>query len=147
MSTFTRRRSRLIAGCHRCRVRHLKCDTETPTCYHCNQAQVQCFRSVNVRFREGIDLPKDHDVAFPERKFWPHPTGSIHFYDETIEVKRYYTIDEEQESLEHSADCSYDANAGTALEISRDSKEASFYLEQALQENRPSPHNSILLPS
>ncbi|XHG08615.1 hypothetical protein AWENTII_011709 [Aspergillus wentii] len=71
----------------------------------------------------------------------------VHFYDETIEVKRYYTIDEEQESLEHSADCSYDANAGTALEISRDSKEASFYLEQALQENRPSPHNSILLPS
>ena len=34
------------------------------------------MRSVNVRFRSGLDLAEDQDVAFPESKNWPRWMGS-----------------------------------------------------------------------
>lgn len=38
------------------------------------------MRSVNVRFRSGLDLAEDQDVAFPESKSWPRWMGSGRYF-------------------------------------------------------------------
>ena len=54
-------------------------DTDGPACSNCTEAGVECVRSVNVRFRDGLDFAKDHEVAFPECDIWPHFSGSSTF--------------------------------------------------------------------
>ncbi|OJJ86222.1 Zn(II)2Cys6 transcription factor domain-containing protein [Aspergillus glaucus CBS 516.65] len=75
-----KKRTRLITGCQRCRVRHFKCDTDLPACAPCKDSGTKCVRGVNVRFRNGLDLGEDHDVAFPESRIWPRLTGSSRFH-------------------------------------------------------------------
>jgi len=55
-------------------------DTDLPACAPCKDAGTNCVRKVNVRFRNGLDLGEDHDVAFPENRAWPRLTGSSKFY-------------------------------------------------------------------
>ncbi|KAF9887002.1 hypothetical protein FE257_010618 [Aspergillus nanangensis] len=76
----------------RCRVRHLKCDTQLPTCIACKQAEVDCDRSFNVRFRQGLDL--DHNIAhaFPGLELWLKPTGPFIIYDETPAIQGLYHV-------------------------------------------------------
>ena len=55
-------------------------DTNLPACAPCKDAGTKCVRGANVRFRNGLDLAEDHDVAFPESRTWPRLTGSSKFY-------------------------------------------------------------------
>jgi hypothetical protein len=55
-------------------------DTHIPACNHCKQARVNCDRSFNVRFRDGLDLDNNYDIVFPERDIWPRPIGPCKYY-------------------------------------------------------------------
>ncbi|KAE8368599.1 hypothetical protein BDV27DRAFT_141818 [Aspergillus caelatus] len=111
MTPVREKRSRLV-------TRHLKCDTDSPICYHCKQAGIDCDRSFNVRFREGLGLNNDHDIVFPERGIWPHPIGPLQFHDETTAIKELYCVDSSDTSfhpngsLDSLYDSSFKAPAG-----------------------------------
>ncbi|KAK4866111.1 hypothetical protein LT330_008851 [Penicillium expansum] len=99
------RRNRLVAGCQRCRVRHLKCDINGLGCEHCQQAGVDCDRS-NVRFRNGLSLPKEAELAFSE-SYWPQLRGKVRFHDETPEIASLYsTIQDGQSAFTNDRSCS-----------------------------------------
>ncbi|KAJ5113160.1 hypothetical protein N7456_001694 [Penicillium angulare] len=83
------KRSRLVTGCQRCRVRHLKCDIHSQACRHCLSAGVECDRTA-IRFRNGLSLPKNPDAAFPDQKDWPRIHGRVRFHDETPEIVSLY---------------------------------------------------------
>ncbi|KAJ5375827.1 hypothetical protein N7517_007833 [Penicillium concentricum] len=89
------RKTRLVAGCQRCRdnrtVRHLKCDINVLGCEHCQQASVDCDRT-NVRFRNGLSLPKEAEIAFSDKSCWPQLRGKVRFHDETPEIASLYSI-------------------------------------------------------
>lgn len=51
-------------------------DTDATACSKCKEAGTECVRSVNVRFRNGLDLVEDQSIAFPESKSWPRLMGS-----------------------------------------------------------------------
>lgn len=55
-------------------------DTDGPACSNCTEAGVECVRSVNVRFRNGLEFAKNHEVAFPESNVWPRFSGSSTFF-------------------------------------------------------------------
>lgn len=84
-------------------------DADATTCSKCKDAGIECVRSVNVRFRNGLDLAEDQNIAFPESESWPRLMGSsmcaccrnvltlaewclVHFHDETLETQRHYTV-------------------------------------------------------
>ncbi|OQE75043.1 hypothetical protein PENNAL_c0074G03396 [Penicillium nalgiovense] len=98
------RRNRLVAGCRRCRVRHLKCDINDLGCEHCQQAGVDCDRA-NVRFRNGLSLPKEAELAFSE-SCWPQVKGKVRFHDETPEIASLYsTIQDGQPAFTNGSSC------------------------------------------
>ncbi|KAJ6100263.1 hypothetical protein N7467_001798 [Penicillium canescens] len=84
------KRSRLVAGCQRCRVRHLKCDLNDQDCGHCQHAGVECDRT-NIRFRNGLLLPKEPELAFPDQSSWPQLHGQVRFHNETPEIASLYS--------------------------------------------------------
>ncbi|KAJ5822403.1 hypothetical protein N7447_004743 [Penicillium robsamsonii] len=84
------RKNRLIASCQRCRVRHFRCDINDLDCEHCQQAGVDCDRT-NVRFRNGLSLPKEAEIAFSDQRFWPQLRGKVRFHDETPEIASLYS--------------------------------------------------------
>ncbi|RFU30443.1 hypothetical protein B7463_g5911, partial [Scytalidium lignicola] len=100
------KRSRLVTGCQGCRERHLKCrrymlnhdyklilykgDTNTPSCLRCITANIECVRSVNVRFKKFNDGNKELDLTFPEDQTWTESGNITQFYNETQDLIRYY---------------------------------------------------------
>ncbi|CAG8897127.1 unnamed protein product [Penicillium egyptiacum] len=87
-------------------VRHLKCDVNDLVCEHCQQAGVDCDRT-NIRFRNGLSLPKEAELAFSE-SCWPQLHGKgertnglllsksnhaflVRFHDETPEIASLYS--------------------------------------------------------
>ncbi|KAJ5569465.1 uncharacterized protein N7459_008895, partial [Penicillium hispanicum] len=71
-------------------------DLQSKACKHCRNVGVQCDRNP-VRFRDGLSLPKEPEVAFPDQGIWPrlHDKGilivrGIHFHDETPEIVGLY---------------------------------------------------------
>lgn len=87
-------------------------------CKHCRDAGVKCDRSI-VRFRNGLALPKESDIAFPGQQNWPqvygrgmqilqllailqtltHPT--VRFHDETPEITSLYVDGPEGSDFQH----------------------------------------------
>ncbi|GFF24094.1 hypothetical protein IFM58399_00533 [Aspergillus lentulus] len=92
---------------HRCRARHLRCDTKTPACDNCRTAGEDCERFLNIRFRNGLDFVKDQDVTFPEKGPWPSLTGPIRFYDETPETESLYITSNSSPSSQVRHDTGY----------------------------------------
>ncbi|KAJ5598810.1 hypothetical protein N7537_008894 [Penicillium hordei] len=89
-------RNRLVAGCQRCRVRHLKCDINDLGCEHCQQAGVGCDRT-NIRFRNGLSLAKEAELAF-SGGCWPQLRGKVRFHDETPEIASLYSTIQDSQS-------------------------------------------------
>ncbi|KAJ5933259.1 hypothetical protein N7516_007748 [Penicillium verrucosum] len=73
-------------------------------CENCQQAGVDCDRT-NVRFRNGLSLPKDAELAFSE-SFWPQLRGKVRFHDETPEIASLYsTIQDSQSTFTNDSSC------------------------------------------
>ncbi|OQD92278.1 hypothetical protein PENSOL_c043G05909 [Penicillium solitum] len=73
-------------------------------CEHCQQAGVDCDRT-NVRFRNGLSLPKEAELAFSEG-CWPQLRGKVRFHDETLEIASLYsTIQDSQSAFTNDSSC------------------------------------------
>ncbi|KAJ5501086.1 hypothetical protein N7527_012207 [Penicillium freii] len=73
-------------------------------CEHCQQAGVDCDRT-NVRFRNGLSLPKEAELAFSE-SCWPQLRGKVRFHDETPEIASLYsTIQDNQSAFTNDSNC------------------------------------------
>ncbi|KAH1560820.1 hypothetical protein KXX62_002186 [Aspergillus fumigatus] len=132
MATSKKRR-RLIAGCRRCRARHLKCDTKTPACENCRNAGEICERFLNIRFRNGLDCVKDQDVTFPEKAGWPSLTGPVRFHDETREIESLYVEGDSLPPSQGSRDTGYSDGSRCGLPGS-DAREQRRYLTRTEEE-------------
>ncbi|KAJ5150267.1 hypothetical protein N7448_001845 [Penicillium atrosanguineum] len=64
-------------------------DVHSRVCEPCRAAGVACDRST-IRFREGLTLPKEPEVAFPGHESWPQLHGKVRFHDETPEIASLY---------------------------------------------------------
>ncbi|KAI7573411.1 hypothetical protein KC343_g23631, partial [Hortaea werneckii] len=61
-----------------CRVRHLKCDEQRPSCTRCEKAGIECVRGYNIRFRHGANPsiaskgsgPAKSDLDFSKTQPW-----------------------------------------------------------------------------
>lgn len=111
--------------------RHLKCrdiknhpshlltrtgDLDDLGCGNCQQAGVDCDRS-NIRFRNGLSLPEEPELAFPDQASWPHVHGrgmlsdflfpgssnvvvAVRFHNETAEIASLYSTEDQPTFLE-----------------------------------------------
>ncbi|OQE34660.1 hypothetical protein PENCOP_c016G07614 [Penicillium coprophilum] len=94
------RKGRLAAGCQRCRG-----NLNDLGCEHCQQAGVDCDRT-NVRFRSGLLLSKEAEIAFSDESCWPQLRGKVRFHDETPEIASLYsTIRNDQPAHTNDGDC------------------------------------------
>ncbi|CAI7574149.1 unnamed protein product [Penicillium palitans] len=79
-------------------------DISDLSCEHCQQAGVDCDRT-NVRFRNGLSLPKEAELAFSEG-CWPQLRGKVRFHDETPEIaSQYSTIQDSQSVFTNNFSC------------------------------------------
>ncbi|CAI7591695.1 unnamed protein product [Penicillium discolor] len=79
-------------------------DTSDLGCEHCQQAGVDCDRT-NVRFRNGLSLPKEAELAF-SGGCWPLLRGKVRFHDETPEIASLYsTIQDSQSAFTNDSSC------------------------------------------
>ncbi|KAM5356684.1 hypothetical protein ACJ41O_003330 [Fusarium nematophilum] len=102
-------------GLHReytaCRVRHVRCDRNMPSCTSCMKAGIECVRALQVRFRSGLDATDE--FAFAENQVWVQPERSrmylpmavdeltevVEYCDETAQLSQIYdTEDRERET-------------------------------------------------
>ncbi|CAJ0545115.1 Ff.00g085880.m01.CDS01 [Fusarium sp. VM40] len=90
-----KRNSRVAVGCTACRVRHVRCDKEMPSCSACIKAGIECERSLQVRFRPG--LGNSAGYAFSSDQVWVRPRKLLEYRDETTRVSLNYEIEEVQE--------------------------------------------------
>ncbi|KAE8371572.1 hypothetical protein BDV26DRAFT_286681 [Aspergillus bertholletiae] len=104
-------------------------------------AGIDCDRSFNVRFREGLGLNNDHDIVFPERGIWPHPIGPLQFLDETIAIKKLYCIENPDTPFRfHDAlDSLYDSRLGAPI----GPYSSPDQLELSVSESASRPRSSI----
>ncbi|KAJ5847206.1 hypothetical protein N7455_011163 [Penicillium solitum] len=59
----------------------------------------------NVRFRNGLSLPKEAELAFSEG-CWPQLRGKVRFHDETLEIASLYsTIQDSQSAFTNDSSC------------------------------------------
>ncbi|KAH6889651.1 hypothetical protein B0T10DRAFT_38109 [Thelonectria olida] len=65
----SKRAGRVAIGCNACRVRHVRCDKDMPSCLACLKAGIECVRSLQVRFRNGLDNVDD-GYSFPQSQTW-----------------------------------------------------------------------------
>lgn len=56
-------------------------DTIDQQCGHCLRTGVDCVRS-NVRFRNGLSLPEEPELAFPDQDSWPRLQGQGEIRDQ-----------------------------------------------------------------
>ncbi|KAJ5437674.1 hypothetical protein N7445_006218, partial [Penicillium cf. griseofulvum] len=74
-------------------------------CEHCQQAGVDCDRT-NVRFRNGLSLPKEAEIAFSDQNCWPKLRGKVRFHDETPEIASLYsTLQDDQSASTTDSSC------------------------------------------
>ncbi|KAJ5925022.1 hypothetical protein N7454_007661, partial [Penicillium verhagenii] len=64
-------------------------DIDSQDCQHCRSAGAECDRTT-IRFRSGLVLPKNLDIAFPDQLNWPQVHGKLRFHDETPEIVNLY---------------------------------------------------------
>lgn len=94
-------------------------DTQSQVCKHCGDAGVKCDRSI-VRFRNGLALSKEPDLAFPGQQNWPQVYGrgmqilqllgivetitevAVRFHDETPEITSLYVDRPEESDSQHT---------------------------------------------
>ncbi|KAI7325039.1 hypothetical protein KC340_g6201 [Hortaea werneckii] len=81
-----------------CRVRHLKCDEQRPSCTRCEKAGIECVRGYNIRFRHGANPsiaskgpgPARSDLDFSKTQPWVKTARNLTFLDETQELISIY---------------------------------------------------------
>ncbi|KAH6982186.1 hypothetical protein BKA56DRAFT_585461 [Ilyonectria sp. MPI-CAGE-AT-0026] len=81
--------------CMICKQRHLKCDTNRPTCTNCRKSDSECVRGYSVRFRHGLN-PSIHsgkaletakrDFQFAQDQPWVKTKRTLSFIDETSDI-------------------------------------------------------------
>ncbi|CAG8278055.1 unnamed protein product [Penicillium salamii] len=84
-------------------VRHLKCDENELGCGLCQQAGVECDRS-NIRFRNGLSVPKEPKLAFPDLDSWPQLLGRVRFHDETADITSLYSVEGHSAFIDETPD-------------------------------------------
>ncbi|OQE00483.1 hypothetical protein PENVUL_c051G05946 [Penicillium vulpinum] len=65
-------------------------DIDDLGCEHCQQAGVDCDRT-NIRFRNGLSLPKEAQLSFSDQNCWLQLCGKVRFHDETPEIASLYS--------------------------------------------------------
>ncbi|KAI5468136.1 hypothetical protein BGZ63DRAFT_460005 [Mariannaea sp. PMI_226] len=80
---------RVPVGCQACRVRHTRCDNDAPSCLSCQKANIECIRSLQVRFRNGLD-GADRENAFPQSQTWVALERNLEYHDETRKLSQLY---------------------------------------------------------
>ncbi|KAK7419094.1 hypothetical protein QQX98_003596 [Neonectria punicea] len=93
-----KRVGRVAIGCNACRVRHVRCDKNLPSCLACLKAGIECVRSLQVRFRNGLDSV-DEDYSFSDTQTWVQHEKDLEYCDETAQLSQLYegTIPEVEE--------------------------------------------------
>ncbi|KAJ5342588.1 hypothetical protein N7541_011712 [Penicillium brevicompactum] len=78
-------------------------DLDDLGCGSCQQAGVDCDRS-NIRFRNGLSLPEEPELAFPDQASWPQVHGrvivAVRFHNETAEIASLYSTEDQPTFLE-----------------------------------------------
>lgn len=78
-----------------CKQRHLKCDTDRPTCTNCRKSDSDCVRGYSVRFRHGLNPSirsgkaletAKRDFQFAQDQPWVKTNRALSFVDETPDV-------------------------------------------------------------
>ncbi|KAF4985539.1 hypothetical protein FGRMN_11168 [Fusarium graminum] len=96
-----KRNSRVAVGCTACRVRHVRCDKEMPSCSACIKAGIECERTLHVRFRPNLGPSAGYE--FSSDQVWVRPTKTLEYRDETSQVSRIYETDKLQDSYMEEA--------------------------------------------
>ena len=94
-----------MAICAACRVRHLKCDNQSP-CTECKNGDRECLR-INVRFRNLVCPPKkttraDHnkyDFFFEDRQPWVDTQGQLRFVADGDDSAETTPVDEPENNV------------------------------------------------
>lgn len=94
-------------------------DAHSQVCKQCRDAGVHCDRST-VRFRNGLTLPKEPEIAFPAQRSWSRVHGkglpslptsrvatrlsddTVRFHDETPEIANLYLDKAGDGIMQHS---------------------------------------------
>ncbi|KAM5381859.1 hypothetical protein ACJZ2D_002849 [Fusarium nematophilum] len=128
----SKRASRVAIGCTACRVRHVRCDRNMPSCTSCMKAGIECVRALQVRFRSGLDATDE--FAFAENQVWVQPERSrmylpmavdeltevVEYCDETAQLSQIYDT-EDRESLGFEASNMVSPANGSEASESRES--------------------------
>ncbi|RBR14466.1 uncharacterized protein FIESC28_07702 [Fusarium coffeatum] len=91
-----KRNSRVAVGCTACRVRHVRCDKEMPSCSACVKAGIECERALQVRFLPGLGPSAGYEFSIDQ--VWVRHRKSLEYHDETRQVSEIYETDEVQDS-------------------------------------------------
>ncbi|EKG17942.1 hypothetical protein MPH_04799 [Macrophomina phaseolina MS6] len=100
MSSVPRTRT----GCQSCRVRHLKCDEQRPSCTRCAKSGIECVRGYNIRFRHSLNPSVANlkefglgkcEYDFAKNQPWCKTTHNLSYVDETPELRNIYDHDQD----------------------------------------------------
>ncbi|CZR45942.1 uncharacterized protein FPRO_11389 [Fusarium proliferatum ET1] len=90
-----RKNSRVAIGCTACRVRHVRCDKELPSCSACLKAGIGCERALQIRFRPGLGSSTGY--PFSSDQTWVRPAKFLEYVDETDRVSQDYERHEQED--------------------------------------------------
>ncbi|KAI0127273.1 hypothetical protein BJ170DRAFT_624793 [Xylariales sp. AK1849] len=108
-----------------CRVRHLKCDDEEPSCSRCVAAGVPCIRWLSVKFRHksnpsvsnsegGSGSYGKSQLGYEHDQPWCRTNHPLTFIDETRDLLSLYDNSSDGENEDQQTDPSPDFEGSTA---------------------------------
>ncbi|KAI4765346.1 hypothetical protein E4T52_01917 [Aureobasidium sp. EXF-3400] len=114
-----------------CRDKHLKCDKAEPTCSRCAQSEIECIRSVDLRFKHDALSKKFSSPPFPGGTVqqcrnngdhsWVRVPRKLSFINQTREVMATYGQGTENEGQQLSEEVLEDDTPDETLSQHQDS--------------------------
>ncbi|EXK81829.1 hypothetical protein FOQG_13807 [Fusarium oxysporum f. sp. raphani 54005] len=95
-----------ISGCKNCRLKHLKCDDESP-CAQCVTRNLHCDRSFQCRFRHSRlgSTTRGRGLDFPPNQRWCKLVKQeIEFVDQTLDIVRSFNSLSDPEAYPSSSE-------------------------------------------